>query len=156
MAAPTNKESPPVFAYVSIFVLGLMTSAGIQVVRDLVITTNQRDVARVTSPDGMVDAVFVEPVLRALSDSALYLVPKGEPVPARGPQLKGTRFSPLPVLVWKQTHLLQVNYRSGCINGFTNLWHSYDLDEGKYYVELSLNPASEFPCIGSALKGGNL
>ena len=142
-----NKESPPVFAYISIFVLGILTAAGFAVVRDYVVGTNQKEVLRVTSPDGQVDAVFVEPRFSALGDSALYIVPKEEPVPARGPQLRASIFKEPPDLVWTRSHLLQVNYRSGCISGFTNLWHSYDLDNGTYYVELVLNSANDFPCM---------
>lgn len=142
-----NKESPPVFAYISIFVLGILTAAGFAVVRDYVVGTNQKEVLRVSSPDGRVDAVFVEPRFRALGDSALYIVPKGEPVPASGPQLRASIFKEPPDLVWTRSHLLQVNYRWGCISNFTNLWHSYDLDNGTYYVELVLDSTNDFPCM---------
>lgn len=145
-----NKESPPVFAYISIFVLGILTAAAFAVVRDFIVGANQHEVARATSPDGVVDAVFVRPRFRSIGDDALYVVPKGEPVPSRGPQLHGSAFKAPPRLEWTRSHLLLVSYARGCIGGFTNTWHSYDLDSGNYYVELVLNPAGDFSCIDSA------
>ena len=117
---------------------------------DYVVGWNQREVLRVTSPDGQIDAIFVEPRVRSISkDSALYLVPKGEPVPPRGPQLRGVDFKQPPALVWKRSHLLAMNYSRGCVSNFVNLWHSYDLDDGRYYVELTLSPTVDFPCTGA-------
>jgi hypothetical protein len=145
-----NKESPPVFAYVSIFVLGVLTAAAFAVARDFIVGTSQQEILRVTSPDGAVDAVFVKPRFRSIGDDAVYIVLKGEPVPSRGPQLRGSVFTPPPQLVWRRSHLLQVDYLHGCISGFTNFWHSYDLENGNYYVELVLNPANDFPCVDSA------
>jgi len=129
--------------------LGLLIAAGFETVRDSVVAWNQREVLRVTSPDGQIDAVFVEPVVHSVSqDSALYLVPKGEPAPARGPQLRGVDFKEPPALVWKRSHLLAINYSHGCIINFVNLWHSNDVEDGRYYVEVTLNPTVDFPCIG--------
>jgi hypothetical protein len=142
-----NKESPPVFAYISIFALGILSAAAFAVGRDFIVGTNQQEVTRVTSPDGVVDAVFVRPRFRSIGGDAIYVVLKGEPVPSRGPQLRGTVFKEAPNLVWRRSHLLQVDYLHGCISGFNNLWHSYDLDDGNYYVELVLNPGSDFPCV---------
>jgi hypothetical protein len=51
-------------------------------------------------------------------------------------------------LVWRRSHLLAMNYSHGCISNFLNLWHSYNVDDGRYYVEVALNPTVDFPCIG--------
>jgi hypothetical protein len=149
MESARKRESPPVFAYVTIFMLGLLTAAGFETLRDSVVAWNQREVIRVTSPDGQIDAVFVEPVHSFSPDSALYLVPRGEPAPARGPQLRGVDFKEPPGLVWKRSHLLAMNYSHGCIGNFVNLWHSYDVDDGRYYVEVTLSPTVDFPCTGA-------
>jgi hypothetical protein len=147
MESARKRETPPLFAYVTIFVLGLLTAAGYETLRDAAVGWNQREVVRVTSPDGEIDAVFVEPIVHAFQqESALYFVQKGEPAPSRGPQLKGHDFKEQPGLVWKRSHLLTINYGQGCIRNFANLWHSYDVENGHYYVELALDPTTDFPC----------
>ena len=143
--------NPPVIAYVSVYLAGLLLSVGFQTFVDYMVVWNHRELARVTSPDNQVDAVFVEPIIGRLSkDSALYLVPKGEPPPASGPALRGTGFRELPVLVWKEPHLLAVNYSRGCIDNFSSLWRSEDIGDGLHYVEVQLNATTTLPCIGDS------
>jgi hypothetical protein len=143
-------ETPPVFAYISIFLLGLLVSAAWETMQDFVGGINQREVLRVTSPDRQVDAILVDPIIHILGvSSGLYLVPRGEPVPSRFPQLQGVEFKARPSLLWKRPHLLSISYGYGCINHFNNLWHSFDLEDGRYYVEIDLHPANDFPCLGN-------
>ncbi|MGO9449426.1 MAG: hypothetical protein ACLQDV_00045 [Candidatus Binataceae bacterium] len=142
-------KKPPFFAYLVMFLLGIILAAGYETVREYVVALNQRELLRVSSPDGKVDAVFVEPIIRTFGeDSVLNLVPKGDPAPAREPVIEGTNFKALPALVWKQPHLLAMNYGYGCINEFANLWHAHDLEDGRYYVEVLLKPTRELTCIG--------
>jgi len=133
------------------FLLGVILAAGYETVHEYAVAENQRELLRVTSPDGKVDAVFVGPIIRTFGeDSALYLVPKGEPAPSRESVIRGTGFKEPPALMWKQPHLLAMNYSHGCIDDFSNLWHAYDVDDGRYYVEVRLNPTRELTCIGDS------
>ena len=48
----------PFIAYASLFLLGLLTAAATETLRDYISQWNQHDLVRTTSPDGRVDAVF--------------------------------------------------------------------------------------------------
>jgi len=48
----------PFIAYASLFLLGLLTAAANETLRDYISQWNQHDLVRATSPDGRVDAVF--------------------------------------------------------------------------------------------------
>ena len=137
-------------AYASLFLLGLLTATAAETFRDYAIEWNQRELVRATSPDRRVDAIFVEPIVKFIGDGeALYLVPRGDPAPASDPLLRGSRFGRPPKLHWSKSQLLEVQYDRGCIGAFSNVWHSGEVEEGRYYVEVRLDPGANFACITS-------
>lgn len=106
--------------------------------------------ARVTSPDGLHDAVL----LRLDGGGApggwewcVYIADKGKP-PAQGIEylvfnagtLTGAK------LIWKESHLLDIRYDIADINHFRNLWVGHQ-DAGNatkdYLVEIRLAPTSQ-------------
>jgi len=146
-AAVRQSRQPPVFAYVFLMVMGLLVAGIIKTATDSLTASNQREVLRVTSPDRRLDAVFVRPKLSLLgTDAALYIVPRGETAPGWGALVRGD-FRDNPDLAWTAPQLLQLQYGSGCINRFSNLWHSYDIDDGNFYVEVRLKPLGNFTCL---------
>ncbi|MGA2412547.1 MAG: hypothetical protein ABSG46_19455 [Candidatus Binataceae bacterium] len=107
-AEPSAEASrqPPAFAYVFLFVMGLVVSGTIKEVRDSLVESNQREVLHVTSPDGRLDAVFVRPIVNfADYGPALYIVPSGEKAPGWGPSVRG-EFHETPRLVWTEPQSL--------------------------------------------------
>jgi hypothetical protein len=141
---------PPAFAYLFLMVLGMLVSGTLKIAHDTLAASNQREVLRVTSPDRRLDAVLVKPIIFASGGRpALYIVPRGEPVPGWGALMRGN-FPVNPALVWAAPQVLEMRYNAGCIEGFSNLWHSYDLDSGNYYVEVRLKPGRQFTCLGYA------
>jgi len=142
-----RETRPPFIAYASLFLLGLLSAAGAATLRDYVRQWNQRELVRVTSTDGRVDAVFAQPVHSWFGKrAALYLVPKGDPVSPSDALLNGTAFTEPPKLVWRKPQLLEMIYGAGCINGFTNVWHSDVIEGGNYFVEVRLEPTRKFVC----------
>jgi hypothetical protein len=147
-------QRPPAIAYVSMFLFGLLVAAGAKSLGDFAIEANHREMLRVTSPDGRVDAVFVRPAISYFGDfPALYLVAKGDAAPAWGPLLRVSRFGEPPRLVWKNAQLLEYQFARGCIHSFSNLWHSNDVEHGRYYVEIGLEPATRYSCIAEPGRG---
>jgi len=145
-----SSARPPLIAYASLFLLGLLAATAAETFRDYAIEWNQRELARATSPDRRVDAIFVEPIVKFIGDGeALYLVPRGDPAPASDPLLRGSRFGRPPKLHWSKSQLLEVQYDRGCIGAFSNVWHSGEVEEGRYYVEVRLDPGANFACITS-------
>lgn len=140
---------PPAIAYVSIFLFGLLVAAAAKTFRDFVIESNHRELLRVTSPDGGVDAVFVRSIIGYFGNaSALYLVAKGDAAPAWGPVVRAANMAEVPRLIWKNPQLLEMRFDRGCIKSFSNLWHSTDIEKGRYYVEVKLAPGAQYSCIG--------
>lgn len=153
MSGTANKETlskPPALAYLSLFLLGLMTAAGLRACRDYVSASNQRERMRITSPDRRVDAVLVQRIIGGTQGNLiLYLLARGEPVSSYDEAaVAGDRFAQPPALIWKAPHLLEMRYSHGCIRGFSNVWRSEEVINGNYYVEVRLDPGSDFPCIG--------
>ena len=97
-----------------------------------------QELARVTSPDEVVDAVLVETNVGATvaTPSEVYIVPKGSKVTG-APILRGDHMEHLNVL-WKQPRLLEVSYSKGRIFSFTNFWESADVQNWTYIVEVEL------------------
>jgi hypothetical protein len=142
-------RKPPPFAYLFLFVMGLVCSGIIKTMQDSIVESNQREVLRTTSPDHRLDAVFVRPIFNfAGYGPGLYIVPVGQKAPGWGPSIRGN-FREVPKLVWTEPQLLLVQYKSGCIDRFSNLWHAYDVDNGNFYVEVRLEPAAAFACLQS-------
>ena len=107
---------------------------------------------RVTSPDGLLDAVMVREMRGGAVggiDWRVFIVRKGNPVPDnwrsvvfRSDKLNGEK------LVWRQPHLLEIHYDFADINHFHNLWALDQIEdvgptgEHDYFVEVRLAPSS--------------
>ena len=107
---------------------------------------------RVTSPDGLLDAVMVREMWGGAVGGIewrVFIVRKGDSVPNnwrsivfRSDKLKGEK------LVWRQSHLLEIHYDIADINDFHNLWASDQVEnvgstgEHDYLVEIRLAPYS--------------
>jgi hypothetical protein len=102
-----------------------------------------REIARIQSPDAVVDAVLAERAVGATvaTPSEVYIVPHGGKIEG-GPLLRADNMRDLK-LTWKQPRLLEVRYSKGRVFSFTNFWESADVQNWKYVVELRLLPASD-------------
>jgi hypothetical protein len=111
-----------------------------------------KEIARVTSPDGAVDAVMIRDNCGAPCSYgySVFVVPKGQAAPS---DLKRNVFSADEMvgerLAWKQAHLLSVVYEKALIYSFRNV--SYPLGEfharqknWNYKVEIQLGPPAAF------------
>jgi hypothetical protein len=148
---PRTRSTPPPIAFFTMFLVGLLTAAGVKAVRDYVVFLDQRETARLTSPDRQVDAVFVQPQIGITPSESLYLVPKGDPVPSWDPLLKITGLKQPLNVAWSRSGMLEVRYSRGCVERFANYWHSDDVAGGHRYVELRLIPETELPCGGDTI-----
>jgi len=150
---PRATSVPPPIAFFTVFLVGLLTAAGFKAIGDYALDLNQRETVRVTSPDRQIDAVFVEPAFKLITgESDLYLVPKGELAPSWGAVLRITELNEPAKLTWTRSRMLEFIYGHGCVQKFSNFWHSDDVFEGRRYVELRLYPATELPCSGGVAK----
>jgi len=102
-----------------------------------------KEIARITSPDSLVDAVLAERGVDATvaTPSEVYIVPKGGH-PVGQPLLRADHMQGL-TLVWRQPRLLELHYTKGRIFSFSNFWESPDVQSSTYVVELRLVPASD-------------
>ena len=109
-----------------------------------------KEIARVPSPDGVVDAVMIRDNCGAPCSYGytVFVVPKGEPAPN---DFEGDVFSADDMvdqkLVWRQSHLLNISYSKALIYKFRNM--VYPLGEfgakeknWHYKVEIQLVPSS--------------
>lgn len=121
------------------------------VVQRVIFPISRKEVARVASPDGTVDAVMVVTDCGAPCsfDYAVYVVPKGNEAPARdavGLDVFSAENIVDGRLVWKQPHLLEISYSRALIDGFRNLAHPFgkigDEASWKYAVEVRLSPTA--------------
>ena len=139
---------PPPIAYVTMFLFGLLVAAGAHALRNFAIECNQREVLRVSSPDGTADAVLVEPLVSWFGEApSLYLVPRGDSAPAWGAVARVSSYGEVPMLDWASPQLLEMRLTRGCIESFSNVWHSSDIEDGNYYVEIRVDPESALTCI---------
>ena len=111
------------------------------------------EIRRLTSPDNMVDAVWVFGNGGATTGGSwsLYIVPKGlkfDKAAASFSQsiFKGDHFSELE-FKWKQAKLLEIHFKKARIHQFRNFWPYWDPKEPevdrKYVVEVKLIPGSD-------------
>ncbi|HEY0036694.1 MAG TPA: hypothetical protein VGB66_08410 [Longimicrobium sp.] len=108
------------------------------------------EVARVTSPDSIVDAVATIGSVNATTAFVhrVYIVPRGAPVPSgrnleafRADYVKGLS------LAWPCARMLEIRYDTARIFHFANAWNSRDVEDFRYEVEVRLGPRnpSSFP-----------
>lgn len=103
-----------------------------------------REIERQVSPDKLVDAVLVEPQTHATVaiQTELFLVASGKDWRGARPILSGDKFEGLRVN-WERPHFLAIRYKKGRIFSFANFWHSKDVQNFKYEVELRLVPETD-------------
>jgi hypothetical protein len=116
----------------------------------IILPEQRREVARVPSPDGTVDALMVGSSCGPLcSDTYLVtVVPKGGKVPT---DVERYAFSANDMvdaqLHWKQPHLLEIGDKKALINDFRNVSYPFakfgDQSSWRYKVDLRLAPSSE-------------
>ncbi|GEM_PF-3005362 len=105
----------------------------------------REEVSRVTSPDGLVDAVLVRVNAGAMSSDVyqLYIVPRGvkprEDIRYANFVATGLREERL---TWVKPYLLEIGYDRAHILYFANLWHDETVWDKQYYAELRLAPKS--------------
>jgi hypothetical protein len=100
-----------------------------------------KEIQRLPSPDGLVDAVLVMRPTAVVAPDVyeLYIVPhKGRPR-KREMVLRGDKFLDAR-LAWERPRLLDVYYSQAHIGFFLNAWQSFDVDNLKYVVEIRLVP----------------
>ncbi|SRR6266567_1409658 len=108
------------------------------------------ELARVMSPDGVVDAVWIQGNCGATTDYSLHLFV----VPAKTPfsgatglfdlkfsQLNADHVSGLRV-EWPEPQLLSIAYSEARIFHFSNVWSAREVHDFRYVVELRLDPQS--------------
>jgi len=139
-----------VIAFAATFALSLLTACK-RGVHETATQGNRIEEVRVTSPDGLFDAVMIRgPVGGALGGVYwnVFIVPKAAPAP------KGDNNAVLNAavlrgesLVWKENHLLEIHYVVAHIEQFRNIWGSNELQsrgwrKGDYLAEVRLVPSS--------------
>lgn len=99
------------------------------------------EVLRIPSPDSVVDAVLMKTNGGATTSFGyeLYIVPSGRKPQKGSESFNADHLDGMNVL-WKQTRLLEIQYREGRIFRFTNFWQSKDVENFHYVVELRLVP----------------
>ena len=107
----------------------------------------RREIRRVRSPDGGVDAVLEYVTTDHLSADIqeLYLAPAGEH-PKFGNDLRVAAFSylcqPL-TLRWRADSVLEIGFDQAMIYSFTNVWYGPWQSDSTRIVELRLSPVGE-------------
>jgi hypothetical protein len=104
---------------------------------------SDREFSRVTSPDGVLDAVVLQDNPGAFSSFIyyLYLVPKGgEAGTFNGdPAIVNTSEGDALRVNWENPHFLNVDTGNSHVKFFGNLWYSKKVND--YYVQLTLTPS---------------
>lgn len=111
--------------------------------------TEYEEISRVPSPDARVDAVLV----RTAGGGAtvgygynIFIVPRGQS-PGRGEERLVADHLKNLTLLWQGPRQLEIRYDEARIFRFSNFWHSKDIDDFNYVVELRLSPtgSSQLP-----------
>ena len=109
----------------------------------------RKEIARVTSPDGTVDAVSVESNcgVPCSLEYHLSIVPKGAPAPGKAEdEVLYAENAVNPRVKWKDRRLLEFGYDKARIEYFRNIaypfLHSEDKAAADYMVEIRLAPSS--------------
>ncbi|QOX77906.1 hypothetical protein FY034_02760 [Trichlorobacter lovleyi] len=102
---------------------------------------SREELKRTTSPDSIVDAVLVQVNGGATTSFIyeLYVVKKGANITEGSALLRADHVDGL-LISWRQPKLLDIKYAEARIHQFTNFWHSKDVNNFKYIVELRLIP----------------
>lgn len=106
-------------------------------------STDGKEIARVTSPDGRVDAIVIEVRTGATvpTPTELYISPKGAKPILDDLVLRGDHFENVSVR-WESDKLLELSYSAARIYRFSNFWRSRSIDDSAYLVEIKLRALS--------------
>lgn len=113
-------------------------------------TGQTEEVARVVSPDSVVDAVLTRTNTHATADFVhrIYIVPRGERLNERRDHelFRADHVDSL-ALVWNAPRRLEVRYAKARVFAFANFWNSAAVRDFGYTVEIRLHPtgASQLP-----------
>jgi len=147
------------------FVAGLVVAgAGPLLIRSaaarLIFPERRTEMARITSPDGTVDAVAerIDCGAPCSSGYAVSVVPKGTAAPSDSAQWVFLAEDTVNARVqWKQPHLLDIGYDKALIHNFHNvaypLGRTGKVESWQYTVEIHLSPSSSH---FSYLRDGNV
>lgn len=104
-------------------------------------TPSNEELTRITSPDGLVDAVLVERNVHATVGFIylVYVVPKGEPFPEPDWAIFNAMRAEDLTIEWMEHRHLGISYRKAEIYDFTNIVHpmKYDPDGPQYEVRIT-------------------
>ena len=107
--------------------------------------TSYEEVSRLPSPDARVDAILV----RAAGGGAtvgytyhVFIVPKGRNAAKGGEQFTADHPKDLR-LRWRASRKLEIVFDEARIFQFKNFWHSREIDNFNYVVELRLFPTGD-------------
>ena len=105
--------------------------------------------ARVSSPQGIVDAILVtkDAGTTVAQPVEVHIVPKGSRALPSTMVMRGDHFENVS-LVWKEERFLQVRYETGRVFSFRNFWQSSEIANFSYVVEIRLFPARDSFSIG--------
>jgi hypothetical protein len=101
------------------------------------------EVLRLSSPDGVLDAVVMRVNPGAFSSFLynLYLVPKGtKRIEGVEDPILCTSEGDAPTIRWERSHFLNVDIVNSHVTFFANLWYSNKVND--YYVELNFSTES--------------
>jgi len=105
------------------------------------------EIDRIKSPDGMVDAVHVRGNCGATTPFSenIFIVQNGAktPVPKDRYQFFIADYVEGLKLKWRGSKVLEIYYTEARIFHFTNFWHSKDVQNFTYVVEIRLRPETE-------------
>ncbi len=101
------------------------------------------EISRVKSPDSFVDAVLVQSNCGATTPYGylLCIVPTGGKYKKDEYLLNADHVDGLEIH-WRQPKLLEIRYREARIFHFSNFWHTREVQDFAYVVELRLVPSS--------------
>lgn len=104
----------------------------------------REEIVRIKSPDSIVDAILVKTDAGATTSCGymLYIAPTGNKPKIGNELLKADNLVNF-TLNWKRPRFLEIRYEKGRILYFTNFWHSKEVQNFEYIVELRLVPLTE-------------
>lgn len=99
----------------------------------------RKEIKRITSPDFMIDALLVQTNAGATTSFGyeVYFVPRGKQLAEENPLFRGDKMKELK-LRWVQSKLFEIQYKQGRIFLFRNFWHSKQVQNFEYRVEIRL------------------
>ena len=102
------------------------------------------EIQRLPSPDGKVDAVIIKRNCGATTSFAylLFIVPSGDKISGSTSPIFEADHLKNEDLFWKEPKFLNIVYEQARIFHFSNFWHSKEIDNFEYVVEIRETPRS--------------